>query len=85
MVKLICPFCGRNVEIQPTDSEGNLHDESYLDSIYSGVGYVLVHNEVEEVDCPIAHAEGEVLGRFIYDTIEDAIEMWDIKYENIRK
>lgn len=42
MVKLICPFCGRNIEIHPTDSEGNLHDESYLDSTCSGVGYVLV-------------------------------------------
>lgn len=77
MKKLFCPFCGGEVNVQLTDSEGNFHNGSYLDDPYSGVGYVLTHCEREDVFCPIAREEGEPLGRYIYDTEEEARKSWD--------
>lgn len=46
-----CPFCGGEARLQLTDDEGNFKDESYLENPYSGVGYVIVHDISNSVDC----------------------------------
>ena len=38
-----CPFCGGEVSLILCDDEGNLHDESYRERTYSGLGFVLHH------------------------------------------
>ena len=72
-----CPFCGGEAELQITDDEGNFHSEEYLKDPYSGVGYVIVHQEAKDKECPIACYEGEHLGTYIYDSKEEAIAAWN--------
>lgn len=52
--KLTCPFCGREVRIVVCDDEGNIHPDEYEDDPWSGLGYMLVHEEADGVQCPIA-------------------------------
>ena len=70
--KLICPFCGREVRIVVCDDEGNIHPDEYEDDPWSGLGYMLVHEEADGVQCPIATEPDEPLGRLIYDSREEA-------------
>ena len=68
-----CPFCGGEVSIIMCDDEGNLHDESYREHPYSGLGFMLHHAHEENPGCPIASYEcdGGILGGvYIYDTDE---------------
>lgn len=79
--KLLCPFCGKEVRIRVCDDEGNIHTDEYEDEPWSGQGYVLVHEEEEGVQCPIATEPDESLGRFIYDSREEAIKTWSMRNE----
>ena len=75
-----CPFCGGNVSIILCDDEGNLHDESYREHPYSGLGFMLHHAHEDNPECPIASYEcdGGILGGvYIYDTEEQAAEAWN--------
>lgn len=72
-----CPFCGGDVKIIVCDDEGNNHPEEYEEDPWSGLGYHLQHGEKDNLDCPVAHWEGENLGTFSYDTREEAIETWN--------
>lgn len=77
---LSCPFCGIEVEIQLTDDNGVWQGESYLKNPFNGIGYVITHPSVP--CCPIA-ASGERVGRWIYNSKEAAIKMWNrrvVKY-----
>ena len=80
-----CPFCGGEVSLVLCDDEGNLHDESYKEHPYSGLGFMLRHTHEENPDCPIAKYEcdGGILGGvYIYDTEEQAAEAWNRRADN---
>lgn len=77
--KLTCPFCGREVRIVVCDDEGNIHPDEYEDDPWSGLGYMLVHEEADGVQCPIATEPDEPLGRLIYDSREEAIKIWSTR------
>lgn len=80
-----CPFCGGEVSLVLCDDEGNLHDESYREHPYSGLGFMLRHTHEENPECPIASYEcdGGILGGvYIYDTEEQAAEAWNKRDEN---
>lgn len=73
-----CPFCGGEARLQLTDDEGNFRDESYLEDPYSGVGYVIMHDTSNSTECcPIATNLDEILGRYIYDSKQEAINAWN--------
>lgn len=79
MDKLFCPFCGGKVRIEPCDDEGNYpKEQGYEKDPWSGLGFVICHSESDaNGDCPIAKADGEeMMGRFIYDTREEAESAW---------
>ena len=79
-----CPFCGGKVSLVLCDDEGNLHDESYREHPYSGLGFMLHHAHEENPECPIASSEcdGGILGGVhIYDTEEQAAEAWNKRAE----
>lgn len=79
-----CPFCGGRVGIVVCDDEGNVHDCEYLERPYSGVGYRLRHAHELNPECPIAKYEedGGIVGVWIYDTAEEAIEAWNRRADN---
>lgn len=84
--KLFCPFCGGDVRLQLTDSEGNWHNEDYLQEPYSGIGYVLVHTESGNASkCPIATHDDESLGKIIFDSKEEAIKSWNYRADRKEK
>lgn len=72
-----CPFCGGQIYIIVCDDEGNHHSNDYELDPWSGLGYMLYHDEESNPNCPIAHEVGGQLGRFIYDTQEEAFEAWN--------
>lgn len=79
--KLICPFCGGKVHIVVCDDEGNIQDKEYEKNPWSGLGYLIVHEEKDvpkDKNCPIAtfDYDDSSLGTHIYDTKEDAMETW---------
>lgn len=79
-----CPFCGGKVSLVLCDDEGNLHDESYREHPYSGLGFMLHHAHEENPECPIASYEcdGGILGGVhIYDMEEQAAEAWNKRAE----
>lgn len=83
-----CPFCGGKIRINICDDEGNEHDSDYENDAWSGLGYQLYHDIAdvpEDEECPIARHEGEgVMGVWIYDTREEAIEAWNRRVDNDR-
>lgn len=77
--ELKCPFCGGNVRILVCDDEGNIHPEEYEDDPWSGLGYQLAHDRCDSIgECPIANhdCDESTLGSIIYDSREEAIELW---------
>ena len=77
---MVCPFCGGTVRVIPCDDEGNYpKDSEYEANPYSGLGYVICHDENDSIgNCPIAREVGEGMqGRLIYDSPEEAVEMWN--------
>lgn len=79
---LTCPFCGGTVHIAVCDDEGNIHDEEYEKDPWSGLGYVLIHEEKDvpkTEGCPIATYDDDnsKLGIYIYDTKEEARQVWN--------
>ena len=82
--ELICPFCKGKVRVAICDDEGNIHDDGYKDDPWSGLGYLLVHEEKDVPKgkhCPIATFDRDELGlgTMIYDSREEAEEAWNIK------
>lgn len=82
MDNLFCPFCGGVVRIEPCDDEGNYpKGPEYEENPWSGLGYIICHAKSDaDGECPIAKSDGEeMMGRFIYDTREEAAEAWKFK------
>lgn len=77
--ELTCPFCGKKVKVLVCDDEGNIHSNEYANDPWSGLGFMLAHEESKDVICPIATERGGTLGRLIYDSREEAIKAWDIR------
>ena len=76
----VCPFCGGNIRILVCDDEGNIHNDSYEDDPWSGLGFQLAHDEKDTIgECPIAKFDGDesVLGIYIYETREEATNAWN--------
>ena len=81
----LCPFCGGEAKISICDDEGNIYGRDYLENPYSGIGYQIYHSHEENVECPIAtyEVDGGIVGRvFIYDTEEEAVEIWNRRTPN---
>lgn len=74
-----CPFCGGKVQIVCCDDEGNVHEDGYAKQPYSGLGYRIRHAHEDNEDCPIARysEDGAIMGIYIYDSKEEAIEEWN--------
>lgn len=74
-----CPFCGGKAKIQICDEEGNLRSEEYKSDAWSGLSYVIAHDNKENKDCPIANhdEDGGIVGTFLYDSEEELIETWN--------
>ena len=72
-----CPFCGKQVSLQLVDDDANFRDADYLKDPYNGEGYVIIHDFEEKYDCPIVTFKGDPLGALMYDSKEEAIEMWN--------
>ncbi|MCB6366617.1 hypothetical protein LI291_10580 [Intestinibacillus massiliensis] len=72
-----CPFCGGEARIIVCDDEGNHHSDDYEDDPWSGLGFMLYHDEENNPECPIAHDIYSECGRAIYDTREEAIAAWN--------
>ena len=74
-----CPFCGQEVEIVRTDSEGNFHPEEYFDNPWSGVSYHITHDYRKVGDCPISTQEDDFVGCIVYQSEEELIENWNFR------
>lgn len=71
-----CPFCGGFFELVGIDEDGNKHsiDESEeLPAFWTcGVIHDVLYN-----DCPIAMGAKDLIGDYDYDSIEDAVDMFN--------
>ena len=74
-----CPFCGQDVQILRTDSEGNLQPDKYFDEegARSGISYSITHTPKDDKVCPIATHEDEPMGCWQYDSIEELAGYWN--------
>lgn len=79
ITKLIkpCPFCGGKVEIQIRDAEGNLRDEEYEKDPWSGLIYSIGHYTGDNPNCPIATYKEDIVGVYLYESKNEAIEAWN--------
>ena len=77
----LCPFCGGRFDIILCDYEGNVreYDEEYKKQPYSGVQYAIYHDPDLYPNCPIA--QYGKLGDFLFDTVEEAIKVCNIRHE----
>jgi len=72
-----CPFCGGYISTVVCDNEGNIRDKKYEKEPWSGLGYILVHEIMENITCPIAQYEIEPVGMWIYESREEAAAIWN--------
>ncbi|MBO5969877.1 MAG: hypothetical protein J6S14_15425 [Clostridia bacterium] len=66
-----CPFCGGDFYAHICDDEGNIHGQDYLEDPWSGLSYMIVHNQATGAheDCPMMN-----MYDVFYDTLESAEE-----------
>jgi hypothetical protein len=72
-----CPWCNQTPWLQLTDAEGNFRTLEYLEDPYSGFSFALRHEVSDDIKCPIATGEDEILGAILYDTEAEAIAAWN--------
>lgn len=72
-----CPFCGGKVFIGISDDEGNYRDKAYEADPWSGLSYTLIHEYENGVECPIATHSEEILGSLLYESREEATNIWN--------
>lgn len=72
-----CPFCGKIPEIIVCDDEGNIRTKDYEEDPWSGLSFALMHNMNDNNECIIATYRDELLGIHLFDSREEAIEMWN--------
>lgn len=72
-----CPFCGGVPRIIVCDDEGNHRPDEYENDPWSGLGFMLYHDEEENPNCSIAHEAESQCGRNIYDNREEATLAWN--------
>jgi hypothetical protein len=79
-----CPFCGKIPQIYVCDEEGNIHIDEYENDPWSGLCYAICHDisncDCDNVDCPIATHEGEILGTQLYESIDELVEKWNKRF-----
>lgn len=71
-----CPFCGGSFEIVGVDENG---DVQYIDEeeglpLYWTCGVI---HDVRYNDCPLAMGAKDLIGGYEYDTIEEAVDMFN--------
>ena len=83
---LPCPCCGKNiVSVGVYDDEGNYHGElgcEYESDPWSGKAYGLRHKGLGEC---ILCTDGELLGGALFDTVEEAIAVWNSRTSILSK
>lgn len=72
-----CPFCGGQASLWVSDREGNIRDEDYENDPWSGLGFQIRHEQINNQGCPIASHEHESVGILIYDSREEASDTWN--------
>lgn len=72
-----CPFCGGETLVGYSDDEGNRRDDDYANDPWSGLTFVLIHDNEFNPSCPVASHWGEILGTSLYDSKEEAIKAWN--------
>ncbi|MFS0878004.1 hypothetical protein [Solibacillus isronensis] len=77
-----CPFCGGQAKIQVCDDEGNLRSEEYKADPWSGLSYMISHDNEANKDCPIAshYEDGGVIGTFLYESEEELTAAWNKRH-----
>ena len=73
-----CPFCGGDVSVVILDDEGNIRDEEYERDPYSGLSYVLAHDDPNGA-CPIVTYDEPIL--WLYDSRDDVAHVWNRRAE----
>lgn len=75
---ICCPFCGKEViHVAVCDDEGNIHGFigcEYEDDPWSGLGYVLIHEEWGECILCTDDDQTVIGGGIIFDTPDEALE-----------
>ena len=79
-----CPFCGGKAEIQIRDSECSLRDEEYEKNPYNGLMYSIGHRINDNLNCPIANYEQDMVGVYLFESKDEAIETWNKRIELIK-
>lgn len=76
----LCPFCGEEIEIVPLDKDLTVMGDDFLCNHPNHViGFALYHAEKDDNDCAIANYGDTFIGAMIYDTIDEAVERWNIR------
>ena len=73
-----CPFCGGDMSVVILDDEGNIRDEEYERDPYSGLSYVMAHNDPNGA-CPIVTYDEPIL--WLYDSRDDVAHVWNRRAE----
>ena len=82
-----CPFCGGEFELVAINDNGNriYIDDDYLadnpEILHSDeYRFGIVHSIWWNKNCPIATIEKYFMGDYLYDSIEEAIDMCNRRY-----
>ena len=79
-----CPFCGCVPLIQLCDNEGNFKPLDYLENPYSGIKYGIRHDVGRaDGDCPIITSVGELLGGYLYNSLDLLESTWNRRVNNV--
>ena len=72
-----CPFCGCRVGIGVCDEEGNYQGLEYLDCHYSGLSFVVTHDQNKDCILHTRSEELEHVGISLFDTLEEIVTAWN--------
>jgi len=67
-----CPFCGAEISARLYSEVTGEGDEDTIDK------FVIVHGKTDQL-CPIEHHDREYLGTILYDSPDEAAEIWNTR------